>query len=176
MTGRRPPFLLPGPFQVALEEDNALQSKSLVLQMGVGLHVGEVVVGTIGSEARAKYGIVGSAVNLTHRIQGQAKGGEVVISEPTLQKAGPGLAVQKTFETHLKGIQEAGVFIRGRGHRGNLIIFDGNLVSDGGYYLIGCWRVSPQLIATGRWKKKCIDSRLLAKLLRLLTRQEKFQI
>lgn len=92
--------------QVALEEDNALQPKSLVLQMGVGLHVGEVVVGTIGSEDRAKYGIVGSAVNLTHRIQGQAKGGEVVISEPTLQKAGPGLAVQKTFETRLKGIQE----------------------------------------------------------------------
>ena len=72
----------------------------------VGLHVGEVVVGNIGSEARAKYGIVGSAVNLTHRIQGQAKGGEVVISEPTYQKAGPGLAVQKTFETRLKGIQE----------------------------------------------------------------------
>jgi adenylate cyclase len=92
--------------QVALEEDNALQPKSLVLQMGVGLHVGEVVVGTIGSEDRAKYGIVGSAVNLTHRIQGQAKGGEVIISEPALQKAGPGLAVQKTFETRLKGIQE----------------------------------------------------------------------
>jgi hypothetical protein len=37
-------------------------------------------------EARAKYGIVGSSVNLTHRIQGQAKGGEVVISEPAYQK------------------------------------------------------------------------------------------
>ncbi|MHB9071912.1 MAG: adenylate/guanylate cyclase domain-containing protein [Desulfobaccales bacterium] len=92
--------------QEVLEADNILQPKSLVLQMGVGLHVGEVVVGNIGSEARAKYGIVGSAVNLTHRIQGQAKGGEVVISEPTYQKAGPGLAVQKTFETRLKGIQE----------------------------------------------------------------------
>ncbi len=92
--------------QVVLEADNVAQPKSLVLQMGVGLHVGEVVVGNIGSEARAKYGIVGSAVNLTHRIQGQAKGGEVVISEPTYQKAGPGLAVQKTFETRLKGIQE----------------------------------------------------------------------
>ncbi len=92
--------------QAVLEDDNALQPKSLVLQMGVGLHVGEVVVGNIGSEARAKYGIVGSAVNLTHRIQGQAKGGEVVISEPTYQKAGPGLAVQKAFETRLKGIHE----------------------------------------------------------------------
>jgi adenylate cyclase len=92
--------------QSAVIEDNLAQPKALVLQMGVGLHVGEVVVGNIGSESRAKYGIVGSAVNLTHRIQGQAKGGEVVISEPTYQKAGPGLRVQKTFESRLKGIQE----------------------------------------------------------------------
>jgi len=92
--------------QTVVKQDNTSQPESLMLKMGVGLHVGEVVVGNVGSEARAKYGIVGSAVNLTHRIQGQAKGGEVVISEPTYQKAGPGLAVQKTFETRLKGIQE----------------------------------------------------------------------
>lgn len=92
--------------QAVMEEDNASQPKSLVLQMGVGLHVGEVVVGNIGSETRAKYGIVGSAVNLTHRIQGQAKGGEVVISEPIYHQAGPGLSVQNTFQTRLKGIQE----------------------------------------------------------------------
>ncbi len=51
------------------------------LRMGIGLHVGEVVVGNIGSETRAKYGIVGAAVNLAHRLQAQAGGGEVVISQ-----------------------------------------------------------------------------------------------
>jgi class 3 adenylate cyclase len=93
--------------QAVMEQDNALQPESLVLRLGVGLHVGEVVVGNIGSETRAKYGIVGSAVNLTHRIQGQAQGGEVVISEPAYHKAGPGLVVQRTFQTRLKGIQDA---------------------------------------------------------------------
>ena len=74
--------------------------------MGIGLHAGEVVVGNIGSESRAKYGIVGSAVNLTHRIQGQAQGGEVVVSEAVRRCVEPFLTVQREFRTRLKGIQE----------------------------------------------------------------------
>ena len=74
------------------------------LQMGIGLHAGEVVVGNIGSETRAKYGIVGAAVNLTHRIQGQAQGGEVVVSEMVFHHSQETLAVKRTFETMLKGI------------------------------------------------------------------------
>ncbi len=72
--------------------------------MGIGLHAGEVVVGNIGSESRAKYGIVGAAVNLTHRIQGQAQGGEVVVSEMVFHHSQETLAVSRTFETTLKGI------------------------------------------------------------------------
>jgi adenylate cyclase len=63
-----------------------------------------VVVGNIGSESRAKYGIIGSAVNLTHRIQGQAQGGEVVVSEMVLHHIESMVAVKRTFETTLKGI------------------------------------------------------------------------
>lgn len=51
------------------------------LHMGIGLHAGEVVVGNIGSEARAKYGIVGAPVNLTQRIQSEALPGQVVCSD-----------------------------------------------------------------------------------------------
>jgi len=76
------------------------------LHMGIGLHAGEVVVGNIGSETRAKYGIIGSAVNLAHRIQAQAQGGEVVISEAAYRQAGSGLVVRKDFPARLKGIQE----------------------------------------------------------------------
>ena len=67
--------------------------------MGIGLHAGEVVVGNIGSETRAKYGIIGAAVNLTHRIQGQAQGGEVVVSEMVFHHCQETLAVKRTFET-----------------------------------------------------------------------------
>jgi adenylate cyclase len=63
-------------------------------------------VGNIGSESRAKYGIIGSAVNLTHRIQGQAQGGEVVVSEMVFHHCEKTVAVSRTFQTKLKGIKE----------------------------------------------------------------------
>ena len=76
------------------------------LQMGIGLHVGEVVVGNIGSATRAKYGIVGAAVNLTHRIQSIAAAGEIVLSESAydLLKEHVSAQVQSSFA--LKGLPE----------------------------------------------------------------------
>jgi class 3 adenylate cyclase len=77
------------------------------LHMGIGIHAGEVVVGNIGSESRAKYGIVGSAVNLTQRIQSHAGGGEVVVTEAVISVARDSVRVVRQFEAQLKGIQES---------------------------------------------------------------------
>jgi len=76
------------------------------LHMGIGLHAGEAVVGNIGSESRAKYGIIGSAVNLAHRIQTQARGGEVVISQAVYRLVQPEVRITREFEVRLKGIKE----------------------------------------------------------------------
>ena len=90
--------------QAAVEAENLIEPEFPALHLGIGLHAGEVVVGNIGSQSRAKYGIIGAAVNLTHRIQGQAQGGEVVVSEMVFQHSQETLAVKRTFETRLKGI------------------------------------------------------------------------
>jgi adenylate cyclase len=92
--------------QAAQEEANASEPQYPALPMGVGIHAGEVVVGNIGSESRAKYGIMGAAVNLTHRIQGQAQGGEVVVSGAVYRHAAQELMIRREFQTRLKGIQE----------------------------------------------------------------------
>jgi adenylate cyclase len=92
--------------QATMEAENLAEPGYPALHMGIGLHAGEVVVGNIGSESRAKYGIIGSAVNLTHRIQGQAQGGEVVISEMVFHHCEETVAVMRTFETKLKGIAQ----------------------------------------------------------------------
>lgn len=76
------------------------------LQIGIGVNVGDVVVGNIGSEIRAKYGIVGSAVNITQRIQAEAKGGEVIISDSAEGFLKNDLRIKKSFSAQLKGVNE----------------------------------------------------------------------
>lgn len=79
------------------------------LEMTVAVNSGEVVVGTIGSEKRAKYGVVGSPVNLTARIQTLAAPGEVLISETTYRDAGGDAGPVQLAETRhvsLKGFSE----------------------------------------------------------------------
>lgn len=43
------------------------------LRMGIGLHAGDVVLGTIGSGERLKFAVVGDAVNVAARIQEKSK-------------------------------------------------------------------------------------------------------
>jgi class 3 adenylate cyclase len=78
------------------------------LQTGIGVNVGEVVVGNIGTETRAKYGIVGSPVNVTQRIQSTANGGDVVVSEAVYGYISKdvGIKVKRAFEASLKGFEE----------------------------------------------------------------------
>jgi class 3 adenylate cyclase len=78
----------------------------LELERGSGLNAGQVVVGNIGSETRAKYGIVGSAVNLTQRIQEVAKGGEVLVSNSIFRYSREQLNIKESFDVELKGLQE----------------------------------------------------------------------
>ena len=98
--------------QVAMAAENRAEPGYPPLHLGIGLHAGEVVVGNIGSEFRAKYGIIGSAVNLTHRIQGQAQGGEVVVSEMVFHHSQETLAVSRAFQTKLKGHRPPGDALR----------------------------------------------------------------
>jgi class 3 adenylate cyclase/CheY-like chemotaxis protein len=76
------------------------------VEMGIAVHTGDVVVGNIGSEKRAKYGAVGSHVNLTARIESYTCGGQVLISERTLAEAGNGLVTGGSLAVRAKGFPE----------------------------------------------------------------------
>lgn len=76
------------------------------LEMGIGINTGLVVVGNIGSDKRAKYGVVGSPVNLTYRIESYTTGGQILISESTLKDAGAIVRVGGQRQEKMKGIKE----------------------------------------------------------------------
>lgn len=75
------------------------------VEMGIGVHSGEVVLGNIGSELRAKYGIVGSTINLTSRVESYTVGGQVLVSDQTRVRAGDLLTVGTSQVVSPKGVK-----------------------------------------------------------------------
>jgi PAS domain S-box-containing protein len=88
----------------SINEQN-LQEDLPELEMGIGIHTGQVVVGNIGSAERMKYGVVGSQVNLTSRIQSCTVGGQILISETTRLEAGRILKIGQQMEVKAKGVE-----------------------------------------------------------------------
>lgn len=73
------------------------------LSFGVGLHVGEAVVGNVGMSDRMDYTAIGDAVNLAKRIQENAPGGKVLMSEAVYQVVKGSVKAAFYKELHVKG-------------------------------------------------------------------------
>jgi adenylate cyclase len=76
------------------------------IEMGIAIHSGESVVGNIGSTKRAKYGLVGSSINLTSRIESYSVGGQVLISEATRLLVVSPLQLRHHVDLQAKGFSE----------------------------------------------------------------------
>ena len=93
------------------------------IEMGIGINTGLVVLGNIGSEKRAKYGIVGSEVNLTYRIESYTTGGQVFISESTLRESGSIVLVRGEKKVRPKGVKKPIIIYELEGIRGDYNLF-----------------------------------------------------
>jgi sigma-B regulation protein RsbU (phosphoserine phosphatase) len=75
------------------------------LEMGIGINCGELVVGSIGSEKRRKYGAMGSPINVAYRVEAQTAGGEVLVSAAIQRRLDGSLIIASQREASLKGIE-----------------------------------------------------------------------
>jgi adenylate cyclase len=78
------------------------------IEVGIGVNTGPAVVGYIGSTERHEFTAIGDSVNTASRLCGLAKGAEVLASETTVRRAGPGFVVEPVSVLQVKG-KEKGV-------------------------------------------------------------------
>ena len=93
------------------------------LAMGIGINTGLVILGNIGSEKRTKYGVVGSQVNLTYRIESYSIGGEVLLAESTYHECRQLLALRSQKQVQTKGVKGAITLYELEGIKGNYNLF-----------------------------------------------------
>jgi adenylate cyclase len=75
------------------------------LAMGIGVNTGVVMAGTMGGSRRLQYTVIGDAVNVAARLQGEAEAGEVLATAATVASA-PSVAAQPAGARTVKGRTE----------------------------------------------------------------------
>jgi adenylate cyclase len=74
------------------------------IRIGIGVNLGEVVAGTVGTEDRMEYTVIGDSVNLAARLESNAKPGRILISGHTYERV----------KEHVKGIPLGPLKVKGK--------------------------------------------------------------
>lgn len=96
------------------------------INIGMGLHAGLAISGTIGSDERMEYTVIGNTVNTASRIEASTKafGADLLISDTVIEKIGDAFKIELAGAAEVKGRSEALKMFKVRGY----VADDGNMI------------------------------------------------
>ena len=94
--------------ELSLINEDRSKKKESQINIGIGIHSGDVVAGNIGSVKRLEYTVIGSPVNLASRIEGLNKRlkTDILISDATFEKVRHLVQARKNDPERIRGTSE----------------------------------------------------------------------
>jgi adenylate cyclase len=106
--------------RLALEQLNQKRALrgDIPIRIGMGVHFGETISGTIGSDDRMEYTVIGDTVNMASRIEASTKafGTDLLLSEDIAKLVKDRFILEAAGSAEVKGKAEALKFFKVRGY------------------------------------------------------------
>ena len=101
-----------------LNEERITQNQPPI-HIGMGLHAGKAISGTIGSNERMEYTVIGNTVNTASRIEASTKafGADLLVTDTVIEQVGENFNIELAGEAEVKGRSDAIKMYKVRGYR-----------------------------------------------------------